>query len=125
MLLPGRKLTVPGAVSARKPLVTVRELLVLFLLLLLVAAFVVTGWALTRPPGPVAMPVPVAVGPVNELLLGVTLFDGAEAGPGPFALVATTVNVYEVPFASPVTRCVRFVVPACVSTPPGGIEVTV
>jgi len=34
---------------------------------------------------------------------GVTEFDGAEAGPVPTALVAVTVKVYAVPFASPVT----------------------
>jgi hypothetical protein len=35
--------------------------------------------------------------------LGVMLFDAADAGPGPTALVAVTVNVYAVPLASPGT----------------------
>jgi hypothetical protein len=33
---------------------------------------------------------------------GVTALDEAEAGPVPTALVAVTVNVYDVPFVSPV-----------------------
>jgi len=35
---------------------------------------------------------------------GVTAFDGFDAGPVPFAFVAVTVNVYAVPFVSPLTR---------------------
>src|SRR6185436_20476995 len=58
-------------------------------------------------------------------VLGVTLFDGTEAGPGPAAFVAMTVNVYAVPLTSPVTECVSDVVPALLSTPPAGFEVTV
>jgi hypothetical protein len=34
---------------------------------------------------------------------GVTAFDGVEAGPAPAALLATTVNVYVVPFVRPAT----------------------
>src|SRR6187401_2214741 len=34
---------------------------------------------------------------------GVTLFDGADAGPAPTALVAETVKVYTVPLARPPT----------------------
>ena len=34
---------------------------------------------------------------------GVTAFDGADAGPLPFGLVAVTVNVYVVPLVRPVT----------------------
>jgi hypothetical protein len=34
---------------------------------------------------------------------GVTLFDAVEAGPVPTLLVAATVQVYAVPFVSPVT----------------------
>src|SRR5258706_14768206 len=34
---------------------------------------------------------------------GVTEFDGADAGPGPTPLVATTVNVYAVPLTRPLT----------------------
>ncbi len=47
----------------------------------------------------VAVPIVGAPGTVA----GVTLFDAAEAGPVPSAFVAVTVNVYAVPFASPVT----------------------
>jgi hypothetical protein len=47
----------------------------------------------------VAVPIVGAPGTVA----GVTLFDAADAGPAPTALVAFTVNVYAVPFASPVT----------------------
>jgi hypothetical protein len=35
---------------------------------------------------------------------GVTALDAADAGPFPIAFVAVTVNVYAVPFVSPVTR---------------------
>ena len=45
--------------------------------------------------------------------------------PLPIALLAMTVNVYDVPFVSPVTTCVVPVVPALVSTPPGGLDITV
>ena len=34
---------------------------------------------------------------------GVTAFEGDDAGPGPTAFVAVTVNVYAVPFVRPVT----------------------
>jgi hypothetical protein len=34
---------------------------------------------------------------------GVTAFDAADAVPNPSALLARTVNAYEVPFVSPVT----------------------
>ena len=56
---------------------------------------------------------------------GVTLFDDTEGVLGPTALVATTVNVYEVPFASPVTTCDVEVLPALLSSPPAGLDVTV
>ena len=56
---------------------------------------------------------------------GVTLFDGAEAAPEPAAFVATTVNVYAVPFVRPVIACVVAVVPALLSTPPAGFDITV
>ena len=39
-----------------------------------------------------------------EAALGVTEFDGAEAGPVPTEFVAVTVKVYESPLLSPVTR---------------------
>jgi hypothetical protein len=48
---------------------------------------------------------------------GVTDEDGAEAGPGPIAFVAVTVNVYGTPFVSPVT--VHEVVALVQVTPPG------
>ena len=53
---------------------------------------------------------------------GVTAFEGAEAGPVPTALVALTVKVYAVPFASPVT-VIGEAVPVAVM--PFGNEVTV
>ncbi len=55
---------------------------------------------------------------------GVTALDGADAGPGPAALVARTVNVYEVPFVRPVTTAV-VVEPPTVAVMPPGLEVTV
>jgi hypothetical protein len=58
-------------------------------------------------------------------LNGVTLFEGAEAAPGPAAFVATTVNVYAVPLVRPVTMWVVDVLPVLLSRPPGGLEVTV
>ena len=58
-------------------------------------------------------------------MAGVTLFDGADAGLDPATFVAITVNVYAVPFVSPVTTCVVDVVPALLSTPPAGLDVTV
>ena len=42
---------------------------------------------------------PVLVAPV----IGVTLLEGPPAGPGPIPFVAFTMNVYGVPFVSPVT----------------------
>jgi hypothetical protein len=47
----------------------------------------------------VAAPITGAPGTVD----GVTLFEGADAGPVPAELVAATVNVYAVPLVSPVT----------------------
>jgi hypothetical protein len=56
---------------------------------------------------------------------GVTLLDGALAGPSPTALVALTVNVYAVPFVNPETVIVPE--PACDKVPvtPPGEEVAV
>ncbi len=54
-----------------------------------------------------------------------TLFEGAEAGPVPTALVARTVKVYMTPLVSPETTWLRPVVPAWVSTPPAGFANTV
>jgi hypothetical protein len=54
--------------------------------------------------------------------LGVTGFEGAEAGPVPTPFVAVTVNVYSVPFVNPGTLIGLPDPLAC--TPPGD-EVTV
>ena len=54
-----------------------------------------------------------AVPPVPPV--GVTAFDGVDAGPVPTALVAVTVNVYVVPLVRPVT----------VADGAGGLPVTV
>jgi hypothetical protein len=48
-----------------------------------------------------AVAVPMVGAP--GIVAGVTLFDAADAGPVPSALVAVTAKVYAVPFASPVT----------------------
>jgi hypothetical protein len=56
---------------------------------------------------------------------GVTLFEGDDCALDPTAFVATTLKVYAVPFVSPVITCVVFVVPALLSTPPAGFDVTV
>jgi hypothetical protein len=53
---------------------------------------------------------------------GVALADGAEGTESPTAFVATTVNVYAVPFVRPVTA-IGLVVPLAVSPP--GFDVTV
>ena len=55
---------------------------------------------------------------------GVTAFEGAEAGLGPTALVALTVNVYEVPLVRPVTMALD-ADPATVAVLLPGVEVTV
>ena len=55
---------------------------------------------------------------------GVTAFDGAEAGLGPMAFAALTVNVYEVPLVRPVTIALD-ADPATVAVLPPGVEVTV
>ena len=54
--------------------------------------------------------------------IGVTLFDGVDAGPVPAAFVAVTVNVYVVPSISPVTVVL---VPAVLVVTPPGDDVTV
>jgi hypothetical protein len=56
---------------------------------------------------------------------GVTLFDASDGALEPTALVATTVNVYAVPFTRPVTTCDVPVPPALLSTPPAGLDATV
>ena len=58
-------------------------------------------------------------------VLGVTLFEGVEGALGPAAFVATTVKVYAVPLVRPVTTCEVVVLPALLSTPPAGLDVTV
>jgi hypothetical protein len=55
-------------------------------------------------------------------VIGVTLLEAADAGPVPYALVAVTVNVYAVPFVSPVTDN-GLVVPVAVKPP--GLDVAV
>ncbi len=54
--------------------------------------------------------------------VGVTAFEGADAGPVPTALVATTVKVYVVPLANPVTVIGE---PAPEAVMPPGLELTV
>ena len=66
----------------------------------------------------VAVPIVGAPGTVA----GVTLFEAAEAGPVPIALVALTVKVYTVPFVSPVT-VMGLDAPVAVTLP--GLDVTV
>jgi len=56
---------------------------------------------------------------------GVTAEEAVEATDCPIELVALTVNVYDVPLVSPVIECESAVVPAFVSVPPDGIDVTV
>ena len=61
--------------------------------------------------------------------VGVTEFDAADAGPVPTALVADTLNVYAVPFVSPVTFAVVAggfpvtVVGVCAVVPTYGVTV--
>ncbi len=57
--------------------------------------------------------------------IGVTAFEGVDAGPVPAPFVAVTVKVYEVPFMSPVTVAVVVVPLAVVAVTPPGAEVTV
>ena len=54
--------------------------------------------------------------------VGVTAFEGDEAGPVPTEFVAVTVNVYEVPLVSPVT-VIGLEAPLAVMPP--GLEVAV
>ena len=56
---------------------------------------------------------------------GVTLFDGVDCALDPTALVATTLKVYAVPLVRPVITWVVEVLPALLSTPPAGVDVTV
>ena len=51
----------------------------------------------------VALPCPVASGPVYDFMPGVTVFEAADAGPVPMAVVAVTVQETATPLASPVT----------------------
>ena len=50
---------------------------------------------------------------------GVTLFEAAEAGPLPAALVAVTVKVYELPLLRPVTMALVVLPPTELVIPPG------
>ena len=67
----------------------------------------VTGLVVATPRLTLFSPCAVAActkaGAGGGALDGVTAFDGADAGPVPTALVPATVNVYVVPFVSPVT----------------------
>jgi hypothetical protein len=69
---------------------------------------------------------PVAVTPVGALgtLPGITALDGADAAPAPTLFVATTLNVYDVPFVNPVTVA-EVTDPATVDDAPPGAAVTV
>jgi len=69
----------------------------------------------------VAAPIVGAPGAVRGTI-GVTLLEAADAGPVPAELVAVTVNVYAVPFVSPVTVS-GLAAPVAVMLP--GLEVTV
>ena len=73
------------------------------------------------PPPPPEEPPPDEPPPLAPTV-GVTAFEGTEAGPVPAALVAVTVNVYPVPFVNPVT-VIGLPVPLAVSPP--GDDVTV
>ena len=66
----------------------------------------------------VALPIVGAPGTIA----GVTLFDAADAEPVPMPFVAVTLNVYAVPFVSPLT-VIGLVEPVPVRPP--GLEVTV
>ena len=57
--------------------------------------------------------------------LGTTLFEAAEAGPMPFALVAVTVKVYEVPLVRPVIVIGHADGPAQLPVIPKGLDVAV
>ena len=70
---------------------------------------------------PVAVPMVGAPGTVA----GITLAVAAEATLVPMALVALTVKVYAVPLVRPVMTWLKPVVPALLSTPPAGSDVTV
>ena len=72
---------------------------------------------------------PVGAAGANADAVGVTEFDAADAGPVPTALVADTLNVYAVPFVSPVTFAVVAggfpvtVVGVCAVVPTYGVTV--
>jgi hypothetical protein len=57
--------------------------------------------------------------------VGVTLADGADAADGPTPLLATTVNVYAVPFVRPLTFADNVVPSGVVAVAPPGLAVTV
>jgi len=70
---------------------------------------------------------PVALTDVGapDTVAGVTELVAPEGGLVPTLFIAVTVKVYAVPLTRPVIRCVKPVVPALVSVPPRGLEVTV
>ena len=57
--------------------------------------------------------------------LGVTGLEAAEAALSPLALVALTLKVYDNPLLRPVTVWLVAPLPALLSTPPAGVELTV
>ena len=63
------------------------------------------------------------VGASGTVGLGITDFDGSDAGPVPTLFVAVTVNVYEVPSVRPTTAA--DVAPAVVAVATPGDAVTV
>ena len=77
-------------------------------------------------PAPAVTPVGV---PGAVAAAGVTEFEDAEEGPVPMALVAVTLNVYVVPFVSPLTVAVVAgglpvtVVGVCAVVPMNGVTV--
>src|SRR5262249_23290560 len=67
--------------------------------------------------------VPVTAEGASGTVRGVTAAEAPEGALGPATFVASTVNVYDVPFVRPLTRAV--VAPVVEAVPPGGFEGTV
>jgi hypothetical protein len=59
------------------------------------------------------------------VVYGVTALEAVEALEVPTEFVAVTVKVYALPGVRPVTMCESDVVPALLSVPPAGLDVTV
>ena len=62
---------------------------------------------------------PVGAPGAEAALVGTTAFEAAEAALVPTAFVAVTVNVYGVPFVSPVTVALSVEPPTLAVAPPG------